>query len=56
MAIPNAKVVVATVGKPSGTGATARDMNDFSIPSQLYPRNKPTPNTKPHTAVDTTTS
>lgn len=49
--IPKARIVVATVGSPSGAAATAREIAFLSISSRPYPRNSPIPNTAAQTAV-----
>ena len=47
--IPKARVVVAIVGSPSGTAATAKEIAVLSISAKPYPRSNPMPNTRPHT-------
>ena len=48
--MPRARVVVATVGSPSGTAATARDMDVLSIWIKPYPLSIPMIKTTPQTA------
>jgi len=54
--MPIASVVVATAGRPSGTAATARDTETFSISSQAKPRSTPMPKTPAQTPPDRSAS
>ena len=47
--MPSARMVVATVGKPSGTAATASDRADRNIWNRAKPRSQPMPKTRPLT-------
>src|SRR5262249_1194356 len=54
--MPRARTVVATVGNPSGTAATAREIAVLSISNAPYPCSSPMPKTRPHTALLSKTS
>ena len=47
--MPRARLVVATAGNPSGTAATAREIEVLSMRRKPYPRSNPTTKTTPHT-------
>ena len=53
---PNAKVVVAMTGSPSGTAETASRMAERTIRSAAKPRRTPMPKTKPQTPSENQTS
>ena len=54
--MPSESVVVATVGSPSGTAATAREIEIFNICRKPYPLSRPIRKTIPQTAPLMSTS
>ncbi len=54
--MPRASVVVAMVGSPSGTAATAREIDVFNICRNPYPFKSPIANTPTQTAPPISTS